>query len=94
MADVASQLPDKGRAEEFTRVDLLAALDLLSQVEDWHADTVADGPGRRLTRDGTTVAGYHILVALDPIDPRPEALLVYQVDIWPETWPDDQEPLR
>lgn len=91
LADIAIQLQDRARAEDFTRFDLVAALDLLAQIEDWHDVTVADGPGRRLTRDGLTVAGYHMLVALDPLDPRPDALLIYRVDIWAEAWPGDQD---
>jgi len=57
LADIAIQLRDHGRAEEFARLDLVPALDLLAHADDWHTDTVADGPGRRLTRDGSTVAG-------------------------------------
>jgi hypothetical protein len=92
LADIARQLEDHDRAVAFTRVDLAPTLDLLAQVDDWHTVTAADGPGRRLTRDGLTVAGYHLLVALDPVDPRPDALLVYRVDIWPQSWPDDINP--
>ena len=49
------------------------------------------GPGRRMTRDGITVAGYHLLVALDPLDPRPDALLVYRLDIRPDAWPNEPD---
>ena len=91
LADIAFQLRDSGRAEEFARLDLVPALDLLAHADDWHTETVADGPGRRMTRDGITVAGYHLLVALDPLHPRPDALLVYRVDIWPDAWPNDPD---
>lgn len=67
LADIAIRLRDHGRAEELARLDLVPALDLLAHAEDWHTETVADGPGRRMTRDGITVAGYHLLVALDPL---------------------------
>jgi hypothetical protein len=93
LADIAIQLQDHERAEAFARLDMVPALDLLAQAGDWHTETVAAGPGRRLTRDGLTVAGYHLLVALDPLDPRPDALLAYRVDIWPDAWPDDPEVL-
>lgn len=91
LADIAIQLRDHGRAEEFARLDLVPALDLLAHADDWHTETVADEPGRRMTRDGITVAGYHLLVALDPLHPRPDALLVYRVDIWPDAWPNDSD---
>ena len=90
LADIAVQLQDRTRAEDFTRFDLVAALDLLAQVADWHDVTVADGLGRRLTREGLTVAGYHMLVALAPLDPRPDARLIYRVDVWAEAGPGDQ----
>jgi hypothetical protein len=56
LADIALQLPDHDQAEAFVRLDMVPALDLLAQADDWHTETVADGPGRRLTRDGLTVA--------------------------------------
>ena len=88
LTDIARQLPDQDLAESFTRHDLLPALDLLANTADWHTESGADGPGRRLTRDGITVAGFHLLVALDPIEPHPDSLLVYRIDIWPEAWPE------
>ena len=90
LADIARQLNDEDRAETYARRDLVPALDLLAGAVDWHTETVADGPGRRLTRDGLTVAGFHLLVALDPINPRPDAVLVYRIDIWPEAWSDHE----
>ncbi len=81
LADIAHQPPHHDRAKSFASRDMVPALDLLAHADDWHTDTVADGPGRRLTRDGLTEASYHLVVALAPLDPRPDALLVYRVDI-------------
>lgn len=64
------------------------ALDALTLPELWDDLPAADGPGRRLTLYGLNVGGYHLFVDLDSVDPRPHALVVYHVDIWPEGFPD------
>jgi hypothetical protein len=79
LEDVAYQLDELG-ALRFARGDLLDALDRLSA--DWDS-LPASGPGRRLTLDGVTVAGFHLFADLDDA-----TIVVYAIDIWREGWPD------
>lgn len=79
MADIARQL-DEVTALRFARADLLDALDRLA--DGWHR-LPEFGPGRRLTLDGVTVAGFHIFADLDDEG----TIVVYAIDIWPDRWP-------
>lgn len=41
-----------------------------------------------MTVQGITVGAFHVFVADDELDPRPHALVVYAVDIWPDGFPE------
>ena len=84
--DISAQL-DADRAELFWRRDLAAALVLLSRDGVWES-LPEHGGGRRLTVEGLTVGAFHLFVAADELDPRPDAIVVYAVDIWPGGFPD------
>ena len=84
--DVTAQL-NADEAELFWRHDLAAALVLLSRDGVWES-LPEHGGGRRLTVEGITVGAFHLFVASDELDPRPEAVVVYAVDIWPDGFPD------
>lgn len=85
--DVEAQLPPD-RRELFRRFDLAPALDLLATDGVWESDAKPHGPGRRLTIEGVTVAGFHLFALPDDLDPRDTALVVFAVDIWSEEFPD------
>ena len=80
--DIAAQL-GADDAELFWRHDLAAALVLLSRGEVWES-LPEHGGGRRLTVEGITVGAFHLFAAVDELDPRPDAIVVYAVDIWPD----------
>ena len=87
--DVAAQL---GAVEAglFWSHDLASALVLVSRDEIW--DLLPEhGGGRRLTVEGITVGAFHLFVTADELDPRPDAAVVYAVDIWPDGFPDQVE---
>ena len=79
LEDIARQL-DEVTALRLARADLLDALDRLADGGDWLPKF---GPGRRLTLDGVTVAGFHLFVDLDDMG----TVVVYAIDIWPGRWP-------
>jgi hypothetical protein len=79
LVDIARQL-DEVTALRFARADLLEALDRLADGWDWLPEF---GPGRRLTLDGVTVAGFHLFADLDDAG----TIVVYAIDIWPDRWP-------
>ncbi len=78
--DIARQLDEIG-ARRFARQDLQGALDRLADSWNWLPEF---GPGRRLTLDGSTVAGFHLFADLDDEG----TIVVYAIDIWPDAWPD------
>ena len=85
---IESQLP-AGRAASFRALDLREALVALSVV-DWMAlPQLAQSPGvRRFTVESArTVAGFHLLVGLDPWADEPDAVVVHVIDIWADEWP-------
>lgn len=43
---------------------------------------------RRSVRVGAEVDAFHLFVSADELDPRPDALVVYAVDIWPDGFPE------
>ena len=88
--DITDQLgPD--RADLFWRHDFAAALSLLARDGVW--DTLPEhGGGRRLTVEGLTVGAFHLFVTEDDLDPRPDALIAYAVDVWPDGFPEDTAP--
>jgi len=88
-SSVQAQL-DAHRAERFWRHDLAAALVMLSRDGLWES-LPAHGGGRRLTVAGITVDAFHLFVSADDLDPRPDALVVYAVDIWPDGFPEWNE---
>lgn len=79
LEDIARQLDEVG-ALRFARGDLLDALDRLASSWDWLPEF---GPGRRLTVDGVSVAGFHLFADLDDEG----TIVVYAIDIWPDRWP-------
>lgn len=79
--DVRQQL-DPDEALRFWRVDLAAALELLTGDDVW-ATLPRHRGGRRLTVERITVGALHLFVALASLDPRPGALVVHAADIWP-----------
>lgn len=83
--DLERQVP-AGLLAAFHRHDLAAALDHLATAES--SQLIAHGPGWRLTISGGTVAGFHVFVTQDLVDTRPDALVVYAVDIWLEDFPE------
>lgn len=85
--DVEAQL-DPDRVALFRRYDLAPALDLLASDGVWESDAKPHGPGRRLTVEGVTVAGFHLFVLPDDLDPREGALVVFAVDVWGDEFPE------
>jgi hypothetical protein len=85
--DIARQL-DVEAAGLFWRHDLAAALTLLTRDGVWES-LPEHGGGRRLTVEGLTVGAFHIFATEDELDPRPDALVVYADDIWPDGFPGD-----
>ncbi len=84
--EIAAQL-DADRAELFWRHDLASVLTLLSREGVW--DSLPEhGGGRRLTVVGITVGAFHLFATGDELDPRPDSLVVYAVDIWIDGFPD------
>ena len=86
--DIEAQVsPD--RLEDFRRIDLGPALEALA-IDDgvWERVGMPHGPGRRFTLAGQTVAGFHLFVTEDPLDPRPGALVVFAIDVWLDDFPD------
>ena len=84
--DIAHQL-DHERSQLFWRHDLASALALLARPGTWES-LPEHGGGRRLTVEGLTVGAFHLFVTLDDLDPRPDAIVVYALDIWPEGFPE------
>lgn len=41
-----------------------------------------------MTVEGITVGAFHLFVAAHELEPRPDALVVYAVDIWPDGFPE------
>ncbi|MFT7474632.1 MAG: hypothetical protein ACI81L_001557 [Verrucomicrobiales bacterium] len=80
--DIAAQFD--GRAiERFWKLDMAAAVELLGVDGVW--DSLPEhGGGRRLTVEGLSVGAFHAFVATDELDARPDAFVVYAVDIWPD----------
>jgi hypothetical protein len=84
--DIADQL-DADQPALFWRHDLASAPDLVARDGVW--ELLPDhGGGRRLTVEGITVGPFHLFVIADELDPRPDALVVYAVDIWPDGFPE------
>ena len=76
-------------AVQFKSVDLRPVLEALVEPEAWNEDSVPFGPGRRITIDGArTVAGFHLFVTEDLVDPREGAIVVCRIDIWLDEFPD------
>ena len=84
--DVATQL-DSLRSAEFWRRDLPAAVELLTIDDTWESLPVHGG-GKRMTLEGLSVGAFHVFAALDELDARPGALVIYTVDIWPDGFPE------
>ena len=84
--DIDAQL-DEPRTADFWTHDVVAAVALLSKPELWDSLPVHGG-GRRLPVAGITVGAFHLFVARDELDARPDALVVYAIDIWPDGFPD------
>ena len=85
--DIHGQL-DEAAASLFWRFDLPAAMALPARPGTW--ETLPEhGGGRRLTVEGITVGAFHTFVTYDDLDPRPDAIAVYALDIWPDGFPDD-----
>jgi hypothetical protein len=88
MTSIGEQLP-ADRADVFRAHDLPEAIEALSLVDWWSLPEVEQSPGiRRFTvAAARTVAGYHLLVGLDPWADDPGALVVHVIDIWTDRWP-------
>lgn len=86
-ADAEAQL-SSDRVQRFRRFDLGPALDLLADEGVWESLAKPHGPGRRLTLEGVSVAGFHLFALPDDLDPREGALVVFAVDIWTDDFPD------
>ena len=85
--DIDRQL-DPAEGEAFKRVDLRPTIEAISeQVDLWETMSVPHGPGRRLTINGRTVAGFHLFGADDTEDPRSGAIVIYFIDIWEHEFP-------
>ena len=79
--DIDRQL-ERGRVDEFWSRDLMAAIEMLEDGSLWDG-LPTHGAGRRLTVEGLSVGAFHLFVAADDLDARPDALVIYAVDIWP-----------
>ena len=85
--DIEAQIPTD-RLDQFRSHDLRPVLEALSKDEAiWDEIGVPQGPGRRITLAGQTVAGFHLFIAEDPADPRPGALVVFAADVWLDHFP-------
>lgn len=85
--DITTQVPGD-RLEGFRVHDLAPALHFMSTTSalgDYLADA---GPAWRYTVQGSTVAGFHMFVADDDVDPREGALVVVQIDVWLDDFPE------
>ena len=80
--DIAAQV-DGQAVERFWNLDMTEAVKLLT-VDGVLESLPEHGGGRRLTVEGLSVGAFHAFVATDELDARPNALVVYAVDIWPE----------
>ncbi len=86
--DIEAQVPPD-LLGDFRRHDLRPVLEALSEDEAiWDQVGVDHGPGKRFTIEGRTVAGFHLFITEDPVDPRSGALVVYGIDIWLDDFPD------
>lgn len=83
--DIAAQIEDRV-VERFWKLDMAAAVELLKEDGVWES-LPEHGGGRRLTVEGLSVGAFHAFVTTDELDARPDALVVYAVDIWPDGFP-------
>jgi hypothetical protein len=87
LEDIEAQVPPD-RIDAFRRHDLAPVLDALAGDDAiWEEVGVPRGPGKRFTLAGRSVAGFHLFVTEDPIDPRPGALVVFAIDVWLDDFP-------
>ncbi len=87
--DIHAQL-DEAAARLFWRFDLPAVMTVLSRPGIWES-LPNHGGGGRLTVEGITVGAFRIFATNDDLDPRPEAVVIYAFDIWPEGFPDQAD---
>ncbi len=87
LVSVRHQL-DNDQAAAFLTLDLPEAVAALAAVDWWTLPEIAASPGtRRFTIEaGRAVAGFHLLVGLDPWSEDAGGLVVHVIDIWPERW--------
>lgn len=85
--DIEAQLDD-GHRRRFLADDVAPALVHLATVDDVGALLDEHPPAHRYTAEGITVAGFHLFIAVDDLDPREDTLVVFAVDIWLDEFPD------
>lgn len=86
--DIEAQVP-ADRIDAFRAHDLAPTLQALaSTATTWTDYAIAHGPGWRVSLDGASTAGFHLFITDDLVDPRPDALVVYAIDIWLDRFPD------
>ena len=82
LVDIESQVP-ADRLEDFRSLDLRPTVEALSSdTSTWTNFAIPHGPGWRLSLEGISIAGFHLFLTEDLVDPLPDALVVYAIDIW------------
>ncbi len=87
VVDIESQIP-ADRLENFRDFDLRPTLEALSSdTSTWTNFAIPHGPGWRVSLEGISIAGFHLFITNDLVDPRPNALVVYAIDLWQDNFP-------
>ena len=88
VVDIESQIP-ADQLEDFRSLDLRPTLEALSSdTETWTTYAIAHGPGWRVSLEGISIAGFHLFITDDLMDPRPNALVIYAIDLWRDNFPE------
>lgn len=88
VVDIESQIP-ADLLEDFRNLDLRPTLETLSaDTASWTDFSIPHGPGWRVSLEGISIAGFHLFITDDVVDPRPNALVVYAIDLWRDDFPE------
>ena len=88
VVDIESQIQDD-RLEDFRNLALRPTLEALaSDTSTWTDFAIPHGPGWRISLEGISIADFHLFITDDVVDPRPNALVVYAIDLWRDNFPE------
>lgn len=88
VVDIESQIP-ADLLEDFRNLDLRPTLEALSSdTATWTNFAIPHGPGWRVSLEGISIAGFHLFITDDLMGPRPDALVIYAIDIWRDNLPE------